>query len=487
MGNFRVCIVGGGLAGSLLANGLINNGVDTMVFERDEETLKREGYQIRLGDPALTGLASCLTDSQLESIVQKLGRYSGSSKTAPSICNTKFQTILDLSALPTYSKSSAINRVVLRDLLLDPVIAEGRVKFGKHFSHYEIIEDGPSGNESVKVNFTDGSSEYCDILVAADGSGSKVSESCLIPISFHPSITDTELSMQINKQIGAKNLVDMKSHVSFLSKGNATKERLRQLPPRLLNGPILVFKNGISLYYALYLPASQQKNGNQDQDDDFDFDENQASFYWSLSVPRELCPFDNPSDIPDRRQVCLDIVRDWAPEYHVMLSAGAGDEDNITVTRLRASTKLSKDWRRRLQAHNGNVREEGHPRVWLVGDAVHAMQPTRGMGGNQAMRDIADMLPQLLELKRAAEAGPPLSTREIETRCNAYEKNMIDRSFAWVAKSGGTSQPIEELESADFLKTIDLDGLLGRVISFLAGLLLPVATILYKTAKRSKQ
>ncbi|SCO82760.1 uncharacterized protein FRV6_06973 [Fusarium oxysporum] len=456
MGNFRVCIVGGGLAGSLLANGFINNGVDTMVFERDEETIKREGYQIRLGDPALTGLASCLTDSQLESIVQKLGRYSGSSKTAPSICNTKFQTILDLSALPTYSKSSAINRVVLRDLLLDPVIAEGRVKFGKHFSHYEIIEDGPSGNESVKVNFTDGSSEYCDILVAADGSGSK-----------------------INKQIGAKNLVDMKSHVSFLSKGNATKERLRQLPPRLLNGPILVFKNGISLYYALYLPASQQTNGDQDQDDDFDFDENQASFYWSLSVPRELCPFDNPSDIPDRRQVCLDIVRDWAPEYHVMLSAGAGDEDNITVTRLRASTKLSKDWRRRLQAHNGNVREEGHPRVWLVGDAVHAMQPTRqvgGMGGNQAMRDIADMLPQLLELKRAAEAGPPLSTREIETRCNAYEKNMIDRSFAWVAKSGGTSQP-----------TIDLDGLLGRVISFLAGLLLPVATILYKTAKRSKQ
>ncbi|KAK2482180.1 hypothetical protein H9L39_07819 [Fusarium oxysporum f. sp. albedinis] len=454
MGNFRVCIVGGGLAGSLLANGLINNGVDTMVFERDEETLKREGYQIRLGDPALTGLASCLTDSQLESIVQKLGRYSGSSKTAPSICNTKFQTILDLSALPTYSKSSAINRVVLRNLLLDPVIAEGRVKFGKHFSHYEIIENGSGGNEGVKVNFTDGSSESCDILVAADGSGSKVSESCLIPISFHPSIADTQVNMQINKQIGAKNIVDMKGHVSFLSKGNATKERLRQLPPRLLNGPILVFKNGISLYYALYLPASQQKGGDQDQDDDFDFDESQASFYWSL---------------------------------HVMLSAGAGDEDNITVTRLRASTKLSKDWRQRLQAHNGNVREEGHPRVWLVGDAVHAMQPTRGMGGNQAMRDIADMLPQLLELKRAAEAGPPLSTREIETRCNAYEKKMIDRSFAWVAKSGGTSQPIEELESADFLKTIDLDGLLGRVISFLAGLLLPVATILYKTAKRSKQ
>ncbi|KAF5701363.1 fungal specific transcription factor factor [Fusarium mundagurra] len=452
MGNFRVCIVGGGLAGSLLANGLINNGVDTIVFERDEEHLKREGYQIRLGDPAMTGLASCLTDSHLEAVVQRLGRYSGSTKTAPSICNTKFQTILDLSALPTYSKSSAINRVVLRDLLLDPIAAKGKVKFGKQFSHYEIIKNGPGGTESVKVNFKDGSSEYCDILVAADGSGSK-----------------------INKQIGAKNIVDMKSHLSFLSKGNVTKAHLRQLPPRLLEGPVLVFKKGIIFFFALYLPASQQKGGDQQHDEDFDFDEDQASFYWSLAVPREQCPSD-PKDIPDKRQFCLDVVRDWAPEYHVMLSAGASDENNITVTMLRASTKLSKNWRKRLQARNGNADEEGHPRVWLVGDAVHAMQPNRGMGGNQAMRDIADALPELLELNRAAEAGPLLSTKEIETRCNSYEKQMIDRSFDWVAKSGGTTQP-----------TVDLDGLLGSVISFFASLLLPVATILYKAAKGSKQ
>lgn len=250
MGNFRVCIVGGGLAGSSLANGLINNGVDTIVFESDEEGLKREGYQIRLGDPALKGLASCLTDSQLQSIVERLGRYSGSSRTAPSTYNTKFRTILDLSALPTYSKSSAINRVMLRDLLLDPVAAKGKVKFGKQFSHYEIIENGPGGNESVKLNFKDGSSEYCDILVAADGSGSKVSEHALKPIAW----TDTHA--QINKQIGAKNLVDMKSHIAFLSKGIATKARLCQLPPRLLNGPVLVFKNGISLYYARMIPLA---------------------------------------------------------------------------------------------------------------------------------------------------------------------------------------------------------------------------------------
>ncbi|EWG44741.1 hypothetical protein FVEG_05736 [Fusarium verticillioides 7600] len=98
------------------------------------------------------------------------------------------------------------------------------------------------------------------------------------------------------------------------------------------------------------------------------------------------------------------------------------------------------------------------------------------MGGNQAMRDVADMLPELLELNKAAEAGPSLSTKEIEIRCHAYEKKMFDRSFAWVAKSGGTALP-----------TVDLDGLLGRVISLVAGLLLPVATILFKAVKRSNE
>ncbi|KAH6988849.1 hypothetical protein BKA56DRAFT_475694 [Ilyonectria sp. MPI-CAGE-AT-0026] len=462
MGQFKVIIVGGGLAGSLLANGLLNNGVDVTVFERDEESLKREGYQIRLGNSSLTGFAACLTESHMASVLRKLGQSSGSSTTAPSICNTKFETVLDLSALPSYSKSSAINRVVLRDLLLDPIIAGGRVKFGKAFSHYEIVTDG-SGKESVKVNFADGSSDHCDILVAADGSGSK-----------------------INKQVGARNIVDINSHLAFLAKGSITTERLKKLPPRLLKGPILVFKNGISLFYALYLPASQQTTGVSKIDSEIDFDESQASFYWTLCVPRDLCPFKDEADIPDRRQFCLDIVRDWAPEYHTMLSVGSEDEDanSIFVSQLRASTKLSKKWRQRLQARKDNAPEEGSSRVWLMGDAVHAMQPNRGMGGNQAMHDTADMLPELLELNKLAKTGSPLSATQIQAGCSVYENKMIDRAFTWVSKSGGTSQP--EQEANMLLKTIDLDGFLAKIFSFVVGLLLPVVTVVYKAFKKSE-
>lgn len=52
---FKVIIVGGGLGGSLLASGLMNNNVDFTLYERDAADSNREGYQIRMGDAALEG------------------------------------------------------------------------------------------------------------------------------------------------------------------------------------------------------------------------------------------------------------------------------------------------------------------------------------------------------------------------------------------------------------------------------------------------
>lgn len=175
MAPFKVIIVGGGLAGSLLANGLLNNGLDVVVYERDAADSKREGYQIRLGQAAYTGFEACLTDDRRAAVLSRLGQTSGEVNTAPSIVNSRFETILDMSRFPSYSKSAAINRVVLRNTLLEPVVALGRVRFGKKFVRYEIVTDG-EGNEHVEVHFSDGSIDSCGVLVGADGSGSKVGE-----------------------------------------------------------------------------------------------------------------------------------------------------------------------------------------------------------------------------------------------------------------------------------------------------------------------
>jgi hypothetical protein len=62
-----------------------------------------------------------------------------------------------------------------------------------------------------------------------------------------------------------------------------------------------------------------------------------------------------------------------------MINAGlmTGQTDNIIAAPLRASKKPSKQWRDNIRRNKAANITEGHPRVWLIGDAIHAMQPNR--------------------------------------------------------------------------------------------------------------
>ncbi|KAL2275011.1 hypothetical protein FJTKL_02557 [Diaporthe vaccinii] len=437
---FKVIIVGGGLGGSLLANGLMNNDVDFTLYERDPADSKREGYQIRMGDTALEGFEACLTPDHVAAIKSKLGMSSNLASTAPILCTSQFKVVLDLSQLPSYSRSAAINRVVLRNLLLAPVQQANYVKFEKAFSRFEIIRQD-DGLERVKVHFSDGSSDLCDVLVGADGSGSK-----------------------INKQVGARNIVDIDSHWCFVQKGSLPPNRVKILPPRLLQGPLLGFSEGYSFYFALYLPPSS--NGVPKDGKQLEYNVEEASFYWGLNVPKARFPGLDVSETENHLKVVLEAIKTWAPVYHTMISIGGHDDFSpIIALNLRASMTLSKTWRRNLQPQSP---EEGHPRVWLMGDAIHAMQPNRGMGGNQALRDCVDLLPPLLQLNEAAKSGNSPSTVEVKKALYVYESKMIDRAFAWVQKSGGASMP-----------NFNFDGYLGTTLYLLGLFILPIWRLVY--------
>lgn len=170
----KVIIIGAGLSGALLANGLANNGIETALYERDQQDSKKEGYLIRLGDGATTGFRACLTQSQIAAIRRKFSQTDASSSTAPALYTSGFRLLLDLTRLPSWSKAASIQRKILRDELLGPIKQKGLVTFCKVFSHYEIFRDD-HGAEKVRVLFADGSSDTCNILVGADGSASKVS------------------------------------------------------------------------------------------------------------------------------------------------------------------------------------------------------------------------------------------------------------------------------------------------------------------------
>ncbi|KAF4773035.1 hypothetical protein HER10_EVM0001013 [Colletotrichum scovillei] len=439
---FKVIIAGGGLAGSLLANGLVNHGVNVTVYERDAEDAKREGFQIRLGDSAMTGFNACLKPADIAAIKSQFSQMSSTGLTAPTLMNTRFQTVLDLGKLPSYSASSAINRVVLRDILVAPLQERGIIRFGKAFEGYEVFQSN-DGQENVRVHFADGTTDTCDILVGADGSGSR-----------------------INKQVGARNIVSIDSHAMILSKGPLPEDWTEKLPERLTESPLMVFAGGVSMFYALFLPAADeatQKAGNGAR-----YNTRDASYYWGVLIPKEKMPTDDWNKVEDPLGICLDATRDWAPEYRTMLTTGfdGKSRDLVTVARMRASNRLAKTWRNNVNRATG---DEGHPRATRCTDTTcHA----RGMGGNQAFHDCADALSHILALKGKADSGVQPSTQDISVACSQYERRVIDRAFQWVRKSGGTSVPM-----------INLDGWLGSLVWMLGSLLVSAYIFMARVLK----
>ena len=173
--HLRVLVVGGGVGGLALAQGLFKAGVDVRVFERDEQSHSRlQGYRLSLTPDGLGALKQLLPEERWAEIVAAC--------TAPlpgiSFVSQRLEQRFFKATPPPEGDTqrySSISRITLRDILLRGI--EDHVSFGRACTGFDERNDG-----TVACRFDDGGEEVGDLLVGADGTRSAIREH-LLPAS----------------------------------------------------------------------------------------------------------------------------------------------------------------------------------------------------------------------------------------------------------------------------------------------------------------
>lgn len=167
--HLRVLVAGGGIGGLCLAQALHRAGVDVTVFERAESPdAFREGYRIHIDPDGSRALHSCLPEARFALFEAACGRAPRSfAFLTEQLDELMLVDVSKVDPADPVGRHRSINRFTLRQILLDGL--DGHVEFGKELHRYECAADG-----TVTAFFADGTRETGDVLVGAEGSGSRV-------------------------------------------------------------------------------------------------------------------------------------------------------------------------------------------------------------------------------------------------------------------------------------------------------------------------
>ncbi|NUT32892.1 MAG: FAD-dependent monooxygenase [Hamadaea sp.] len=382
MNTFEVMIIGGGIGGLCLAQGLRQAGVAVTVHERTHaRTDWLQGYRIHINPNGSRALHAALPPTTWQAFLDTVSIGDGGF----GFTTEQLDDLLRFTAdeiTPTggpQDQHYGVSRISLREVLLTGMADVLRP--GSEFTHYEITDGG-----RVRAHFADGSTATADVLIGADGANSRVRRQ-LLP---HADRIDTGV-------------------VAI-----AGKHRLEgaNLPRVLTHETNLVFpKDRGSLFTAVWHPDRNQLARRDDIPTEFLLDNTTPFVLWGFNDAAAVFPADvDKLDGAQLRQVVLDRMRNWAPALRDLVAGS--DPQTINAIRLRSATPI-EPW------PTGPVT--------LLGDAIHSMTPLAGVGANTALRDA-----DLLRRKLIAVAS---GKDELIPALHDYERQMLDYGFAAVKQS----------------------------------------------------
>jgi 2-polyprenyl-6-methoxyphenol hydroxylase-like FAD-dependent oxidoreductase len=381
----EAAIVGGGIGGLSLAQGLRKAGVRVAVYERDETPTSRlQGYRVHIDPQGSTALHQCLPEHLWEIFDATEGDYSEGITLITEQLEELLRLRGDADVADPIARHRSISRITLRHVLLAGI--QDAVHFNRRFVSYEELPDG-----RFAIHFEDGSSAEADVVVAADGVNSRVRKQYL---------PDAEPIDTGVVTLGGK--IPLTDGVMALA------------PHRLLDGPVMVMPpEACSLFMAIWKRSAEANRSlkllGMDEPPEGDED------YMILGLGGEPGYFGLPGD-PDSmtaralKEALRKAVARWHPDLRKLVEMVS--ENEISVNRLRTSRPMAP-WK-----------TSG---ITLLGDAIHSMTPYRGIGANIALKDAALLAAKLIE----ADCGEkPLleAIAEYETSMRAYAFAAVESS-----------------------------------------------------------
>lgn len=387
MSGGHVIIVGAGLGGLALAQGLQKQGIDFSIFEADEDSNARaQGYRIKVFPDTVPDLQHLLAPKVFDEFV------------ATSAETVMVETAVNaISGHPTARralrgpKPYTVDRGFMRKVLLRGL--EDRIHWGKKAASYKIDE---TSSHPVSVHFADGSSASGTLLVGADGNHSPIRKQ-LVP---HHEIFDAQ-------------------GVCLYGRTYLTPALLEKLNPGLQRGLNVVRDTAPAIQQIIFdseLPISmfverlhfpQRSSSHPELPEDY--------MYWSMLIPSKLLGFTEPmvsntynSNTP--KQLGTMLTGEWHDSIRCLIEL----QDASFAAKLRiisSSLPLSK-W-------------ESSPYVTLVGDAIHVMSPAGGVGAATAIKD-ASVLTKALT---GAHGISLSSVKAYEAEMRTAAKIAVERSF----------------------------------------------------------
>lgn len=321
----RVSVIGAGLGGLCLAQGLHGAGIGVDVYERDPAiTARFQGYRLVLDPAGFEALRSCLPKRWhplLDAVVSD-------ACAERLVLDAQLNTIGELG--PARS-GTVVDRQVLRHLLLTGL----PVHTGAALTGYDVLDNG-----RVEARFAHRDPATADLLVGADGVGSAV------------------------RRVLSPRTTPADTGVRFVIGRTPLTERFAGLS-RAYGGKIV--GGGASLLLGAMRFPVPPKEAAEELAPEVTLPDIRDYVRWAMILPPN-----GSLGTSTAQEAALSRMEGWDPDLQALIEQA--DPDNSTLLSIRVVAPGER-W--------------APGPVTLLGDAVHATSPTGGNGANTALRDAA--------------------------------------------------------------------------------------------------